>query len=341
MAFTLNACPGCFQIDQIKCWTIIFKQKYSSLSFNAWVHCTFYNCFDHLCIFTLLHIHFTITITLCRRLRMRSTTTNVLSALWITYLPIRFVILLSINRVKIVQCTDLRAMGHCDPNRITDLCLSFYLHPNIPDRLFGAKMNILSFSFTSSLQIKRIKSKSWILSINTLRCSNTLHTSINSTQIPSEKLLRHPPHISSQHKKLTDTIRTPKDITKLHLSGHTSSNSLFGCQGTSVGVAWCLLISVVVLNCPEITGVGFWEHNNGVYVCLLCLDASKECIWVFRPCMVKQMLYVGKALKGKIPYTWHFRNIKIPSDLCLILSTVRAELEKRCIPKSQFAFLFW
>ena len=167
VAFTLNACPGCFQIDQIKCWTIIFKQKYSSLSFNAWVHCTFYNCFDHLCIFTLLHIHFTIT--LCRRLRMRSITTSVLSALWIMYLPIRFVILLSINRVKIVQCfeyhcTDLRAMGHCDPNRITDLCLSFYLHPNIPDRFVGAKMNIYHFSFSISLLIKRRKGTSWILS---------------------------------------------------------------------------------------------------------------------------------------------------------------------------------
>ena len=113
-----------------------FSTEIFFFELNAWVNCTFYNCFDHLCIFTLLHIHFTITITLCRRLRMRSTTTNVLSALWIMYLPIRFVILLSINRVKIVQCfgyhcTDLRAMGHCNPNRITDLCLSFYLHPNI------------------------------------------------------------------------------------------------------------------------------------------------------------------------------------------------------------------
>ena len=32
VAFTLNACPGCFQMDQIKCRTIVFKQKYSSLS---------------------------------------------------------------------------------------------------------------------------------------------------------------------------------------------------------------------------------------------------------------------------------------------------------------------
>ena len=60
--------------------------------------------------------------------------------------------------------------------------------------------------------------------------------------------------------------QTPKDTIKRQLSSHTSSNSLFGCLGTSVGVAWCLLVSVVVLNCPEITGAGFWEHN--MYVCV-------------------------------------------------------------------------
>ena len=32
----------------------------------------------------------------------------------------------------------------------------------------------------------------------------------------------------------------------------------------------------------------------------------------FRSCMVKQMLYIGKAPKGKIPHIWHFWNIKIP-----------------------------
>ena len=35
-------------------------------------------------------------------------------------------------------------------------------------------------------------------------------------------------------------------------------------------------------------------------------------LMLFRPCMVKQMLYIGKASKGKIPLTWHFLNIKIP-----------------------------
>ena len=133
----------------------------------------------------------------------------------------------------------------------------------------------------------------------TLRCSlggtQTLNKSINSTQIPFQKLLKHPPHISTQHKRIKDSIRhqqTPFPVNRNH---HKSSNSLFGCQGTSVGVAWCLLISVVVLNCPEITGVGFWEHNNGVCVCLLGLDASKdvyEClglVWWSKCCILEKL----------------------------------------------------
>ena len=35
-------------------------------------------------------------------------------------------------------------------------------------------------------------------------------------------------------------------------------------------------------------------------------------IWVFRPCLVQLLLYIGKSSKGKIPCTWHFWNIKIP-----------------------------
>ena len=78
-------------------------------------------------------------------------------------------------------------------------------------------------------------------------------------------------------------------------------------------VSWCRLLSVSICRCPEITGRGFWEHNNGVYVPLQGLDASEGVyVWVFRPCMVKQILYIGKASKDKIPHTWHFWNIKIP-----------------------------
>ena len=40
-------------------------------------------------------------------------------------------------------------------------------------------------------------------------------------------------------------------------------------------VCWCRFVSVSICCCPEMTGGGFWEHNNGVYVRLWGLDASK------------------------------------------------------------------
>ena len=109
--------------------------------------------------------------------------------------------------------------------------------------------------------------KAWTLR-NTLRCTETLHTSINSSQTPFEKLPRHPPFISRQYDTLSDTIRHQK----------TQANAIW-CQPerphilqqpfwVSGDVFSCRLVSVVVLNCPEITGGGFWEHNDCVYVCL-------------------------------------------------------------------------
>ena len=143
-----------------------------------------------------------------------------------------------------------------------------------------------------------------------------MHQNLTHVHKQHSDTLWETPQTPSPHLQSTwETNRhhqTPKDTKKRHLSGHTTSNSLFGCLGTSVSVAWCLLVYVVVLNCPEIIGVGFCEHNNVVYVCLWCLDASNGCIWVFRPSMVRQILYIGKASKGKILYTWNFWNIKIP-----------------------------
>ena len=47
---------------------------------------------------------------------------------------------------------------------VTANCPSIYLHPNIPVRFIGAKMNIYHFSFSISMLIKRRKGTSWILS---------------------------------------------------------------------------------------------------------------------------------------------------------------------------------
>ena len=80
-------------------------------------------------------------------------------------------------------------------------------------------------------------------------------------------------------------------------------------------VFWCLMVSVSVSCCLEIWGGCLRSFSKGIWV--LFMDTCKVwciwgCIWVFRPCIVQQMLFIGKALKVKIPLTWHFWNIKIP-----------------------------
>ena len=57
------------------------------------------------------------------------------------------------------------------------------------------------------------------------------------------------------------------------------------------------------------------SFSKGIWA--LFMDVCKfwciwGCIWEFRPSMVQQMLWIRKASEGKIPYTWHFWNIKTP-----------------------------
>ena len=86
-----------------------------------------------------------------------------------------------------------------------------------------------------------------------------------------------------------------------------------------VGVCWCLLVSDGVF----LVSYGVWRWEEGVWgvtqriseCCLwtwLRFGSLRGSIWVFRPCMMQQMLYIGKSPKGEIPHTWHFWNIKIP-----------------------------
>ena len=85
------------------------------------------------------------------------------------------------------------------------------------------------------------------------------------------------------------------------------------------GACWCLLVSDGVFLVSY--GVwrweeGVWGFTQSVYECCLWtwlrFGSLWGSIWVFRPCMMQQMLYIGKSPKGKIPHTWHFWNIKIP-----------------------------
>ena len=65
----------------------------------------------------------------------------------------------------------------------------------------------------------------------------------------------------------------------VNMSRHTSLTNLLGCLGPSLGVCWFLLVSVVVLNYPEIPGGADCEHMGEVYVCLWGLDVCVREFW--------------------------------------------------------------
>ena len=69
-------------------------------------------------------------------------------------------------------------------------------------------------------------------------------------------------------------------------NSHTSLNTLFGCLATSVGVVWCLLMSVVVLKCPEIPEGGVREHFR------------VKCIYIRRVWMRQRVFRSVNALNG-------------------------------------------
>ena len=83
----------------------------------------------------------------------------------------------------------------------------------------------------------------------------------------------------------------------------------------SVGVWWCLLVSYVVWRCEE----GVWGVFQSVSEC--CFKHNMDVCTVslrLRVYLSVMALYgaanahIWKSLKGKIPRTWHFWNIKIP-----------------------------
>ena len=124
-----------------------------------------------------------------------------------------------------------------------------------------------------------------------------------------------PPGISGHIRTTADTIRlqqTPNDTNRRPQTPKRPFKDVWRFVLTWNGVCWCLLVSYVVWRCEE----GVWGVFQSVSECCLwtCVRfcCVWGCIWVFWPCMVQQMPYIGKAPKGKIPRTWHFWNIKIP-----------------------------
>ena len=121
----------------------------------------------------------------------------------------------------------------------------------------------------------------------TLRCSlggtQTLNKSINNSQIPFERLLRHPSHSSRQHGTLKDAVRhqkAPTDTRKAIQCEQEPPRILeqpFGVPGT---VCWCSLVSVVsvgVCSCPELSW-DTWSEWLWTYEWSVCIFMGFGCV---------------------------------------------------------------
>ena len=109
--------------------------------------------------------------------------------------------------------------------------------------------------------------KAWALPYTLIRIQ-TLNKSISSTQIPLEKLLRHPSDICRQHKTVKDVIRHQQMPIDVNINCHTSL--LFG-------VCWCLLLSWGVPRYLEEVSESIWVKC--MYVCWVWMrlrDAVKN-----------------------------------------------------------------
>ena len=109
---------------------------------------------------------------------------------------------------------------------------------------------VWNFAFLRFSYIKQAApNKAW-----TLRCSlggtQTLNKSINNSQIPFERLLRHPSHSSRQHGTLKDAVRhqkAPTDTRKAIQCEQEPPRILEQPFGVPVTICWCRLVSVAEL----------------------------------------------------------------------------------------------
>ena len=128
----------------------------------------------------------------------------------------------------------------------------------------------------------------------------------------SSRYLRTNQDNSRHHQTPTDTKRHQQTSPDTQKGRSRMCGGLCWYGMAFAGVCWCLMVSVSVLCCLKM-----WRGClRSVSECCLWTCVRFRCvwgcIWVFWPCMVQQMPYIGKAPKGKIPCTWHFWNIKIP-----------------------------
>ena len=99
----------------------------------------------------------------------------------------------------------------------------------------------------------------------------TLNKSINSTEIPLEKFLKHPFNICRKHKPEKDVIRHHQTSANAIWCQHKSPQILEQPFWVSGNVCWCCLVSVGVCCCPEVSR-DTWKR---------CLKAFGWSVWMF------------------------------------------------------------
>ena len=116
----------------------------------------------------------------------------------------------------------------------------------------------------------------WPLLYNLIRIQ-TLDKSINSTQVPLEKLLRHPSNISRQHKTVKDVIRHQQTPANDIWCQHKLPNILEHPFWVSGNVCWCCLVSVGLCCCPKVSR-DIWRRCLRAFGWSVCMFVGFQCV---------------------------------------------------------------
>ena len=139
----------------------------------------------------------------------------------------------------------------------------------------------------------------------------------------------------------SDTKRhqqTPGKQFNVNRSRHASLNSLLGWDRllVSFDVCWFLLVSVLVLICPEIPGGGDWENmGNSVsmFMGLGCVHSVLKCsglVW----CNKCSILEMHQQTKLRAPDTFKHQNTKTSLKIIWLLQmkiTIYSFLGSPCV----------
>ena len=142
----------------------------------------------------------------------------------------------------------------------------------------------------------------------TLRHIQTPQTYIHFTQMHSDTSPRYLGTLQDNNRHQ----QTPTDTKKHQLTLPDTENGCSRIFGSLCWHQWRPLLSYVVCRCRRVSKKFLKGYLIAVYCFVQSLIAYKGVKGVLRPCVVYQMLYIGKAPRGKFSHTWQFWNIKIP-----------------------------